>query len=143
MNHTIDNCIDKIKNKLPKYMLPVIFDFAASFLLIDCIVSGIALNCFYSRLVYKYDLNIPNADIYEKSYEIRMKNEGWFSFTEKFFSNEKMVKTYPNLKLKDADGNIVFIKNILSDIKPYYFKFFTPKDSNLKLTNVESVNYVE
>ena len=38
------------------------------------------------------------------------------------FSNEKILKTFPNIKFEDKDGNIVWIKDILTDIQPYYFK---------------------
>ena len=40
-----------------------------------------------------------------------------------------MLKTYPNLKLQDVDGNIIYISDLLKDIKPYYFKVYTPKNS--------------
>jgi uncharacterized membrane protein len=143
VNPAIDSFIDKIKKKLPKYLLPIVFDIGTAFLLADCIISVIAMNVFYARLVYNYNLNIPNAAIYEKEYEEILSNEKWNDFTEKHFSNEKMLKTYPNLKMEDVDGNIIYIKNILNDIKPYYFKCFTPKNDGVRFTNVETVNYEE
>lgn len=48
-------------------------------------------------------------------------------FVDKYWNDEKMLKTFPNLKLTDADGNIIFIKDILSDIQPYYVRLFTPR----------------
>ena len=127
----IDNFIDKHRKKLPKYLLPVIVDFSFAFLVIDCIISAIAMNVFYSRLVHNYNLNIPNANYYEVAYENRKENSIWFEFTEKHFSNEKMLKTYPNLKMEDVDGNIIFVKDILKDIQPYYVKLFTPKENSI------------
>jgi hypothetical protein len=38
-----------------------------------------------------------------------------------------MLKTFPNLKITNKDGNVVLIRDILSDINPYYLKVFTPK----------------
>ena len=142
INPLIDRLIDKIKSKLPKYILPVLFDIATAFLLVDCVISGIAMNVFYVRLVYNYQINIPNAEIYAKAYEDIEENENWKKFTDKHFSDEKMLKTYPNLKMQDVDGNIIFVKDILKDIKPYYLKLYTPKN-NVKLTGVETVTYQE
>ena len=142
INPLIDRLIDKIKSKLPKYMLPVLFDIATAFLLVDCVISGIAMNVFYARLVYNYQINIPNAEIYAKAYKDIEENENWKKFTDKHFSDEKMLKTYPNLKMQDVDGNIIFVKDILKNIKPYYVKLYTPKN-NVKLTGVETVTYQE
>ena len=33
-----------------------------------------------------------------------------------------MLRTLPNIKYKDNDGNIIWVKDILTDIKPYYYK---------------------
>lgn len=140
INPAIDSLIDRIKKKLPKYLLPVIFDISTVFLLSDCIISGIAMNVFYSRLVYNYNLNIPNSAIYEKNYENILKNEKWSKFTENHFSDKKMLKTYPNLKMEDVDGNIIFVKDVLGDIQPYYIKLFTPNENGVHLTNVEKVD---
>ncbi len=142
INPFVDKIIDKIKEKLPKYLLPVVFDFATAFLVIDCIVSAFAINIFYSRLVYNYNLNIPNAEIYAKTYEEILENDSLKEFTDKHFSDEKMLRTYPNLKLQDVDGNIIFIKYVLKHIKPYYVKVYTPKN-NIRLTNTEQVTYEE
>ena len=129
INPLVDKLIDKIKVKLPKYMLPIVFNIATAFLVFDCIISGFAINIFYSRLVYEYDLNIPNAEMYVKTYEEIIENEDLKNFTDKYFSDRKMLKTYPNLKLQDVDGNIIYISDLLKDIKPYYFKVYTPKNS--------------
>ena len=34
-----------------------------------------------------------------------------------------MVKSYPNLKAQQLDGSMVYFKDLLPDIKPYYYKF--------------------
>lgn len=141
LNPRIDGFIDKIKKKFPKYLMPIISDICTFLLLADCIISGIALNVFYSRLIYEYDLNIPNAEIYKQEYEELLSTNLWKNFTLKHFSNEKMLRTYPNLKFEDVDGNIIFAKDYLTEIKPYYVKLFTP-DTNY-LTNVEQVSYEE
>ena len=32
-----------------------------------------------------------------------------------------MIKTFPNLKINDVDGNIIYMDSLL-DIQPYYLK---------------------
>ena len=34
-----------------------------------------------------------------------------------------MIKTYPNLKVEQLDGTMVYFKDLLPDIKPYFYKF--------------------
>jgi uncharacterized membrane protein len=141
VNPRVDSIIEKIRSKLPKYLLPVVFDISAILLVCDCIISAVAINVFYSRIVYTYNIDIPNASVYVKNYEKIMENESWYKFTEKYFSNEKMLKTYPNLKMEATDGSIIYMKDILSDIKPYYVKLFSPSENKVHITGVEKVTY--
>lgn len=121
----IDAFIEKIKSKLPKYLLPILTDILTVFLIFDTIISIYALTIFYSRLVYDYDIDIANKSYYIEYYEKIIKNEKKHYYTQKFFSNKKMLRTYPNLKIMDTNGNIIFIKDILKDTTPYYFKLNT------------------
>ena len=54
-------------------------------------------------------------------------NEKLSNFIYKYWGDRKMIKTFPNIKVQDIDGNIIYIDSLLKDIKPYYFKFFEPK----------------
>ena len=36
-----------------------------------------------------------------------------------------MIRTYPNLKQEEVDGNIVYFKDLLPDIKQYYLKIYS------------------
>lgn len=141
LNPKVDKFISKVKSKLPRYILPIVFDLGAGFLIFDCIISAYALNIFYSRLVYTYGLNIPNSDYYYHEYEKILVNDKKKARVDKFFSNEKMLKTYPNLKFEDTNGDIIFVKEYLSDICPYYIKLFTPSEKHYKLTNAEEVTF--
>lgn len=48
-------------------------------------------------------------------------------FVDTHFSDEKMLKTFPNIKVTKKDGNIIWICDILKNIQPYYIRLFTPK----------------
>ena len=49
------------------------------------------------------------------------KNEKLAKFIYKFWDNRKMIKTFPNLKVQDTEGNILYMDSYL-DIQPYYLK---------------------
>ena len=47
-----------------------------------------------------------------------------------------MIRTFPNLKIKDKDGNIIYFADYVGDIQPYYYKF----NFNLKKNKDEIFN---
>ena len=42
-----------------------------------------------------------------------------------------MIKTFRNLKVKDVNGNIIYMDSLL-DIQPYYFKVHDINNKNSK-----------
>ena len=42
------------------------------------------------------------------------------------FSDEKVLKTFPNIKYEDKEGNIIWVKDLLTNIRPYYYRL-SPK----------------
>ena len=68
-NPRIDRLINWIKSKLSVKALETLTTTVTLVLLIDCIVTGIALSFFLIRMVNDYDLNVPNKEI------IAQKNE--------------------------------------------------------------------
>ena len=43
-----------------------------------------------------------------------------------------MIRTFPNIKVEDVDGNIIYIDSLLKDIQPYYFRFHEPRNISFK-----------
>lgn len=93
------------------------------FMAVDCCISAYAINLFTIRMVAEYNLNVDNKEIICKLNDELNKSEFRTKLRTSFFSNEKMIKTYPNLKVQQLDGSIVYFKDLLPNIKPYYFKF--------------------
>jgi len=93
------------------------------FMLVDCIISGYAINLFTIRMVAENDLNVENKELIFQIYDELNKSEFRTKLRNTFFSNEKMIKTYPNLKVEQVDGTIVYFKDLLPHVKPYYLKF--------------------
>ena len=74
-----------------------------------------------SMLVAKSKNNKEKIDtLYVSIYE-EEKNEKLAKFIYKFWDNRKMIKTFPNLKVQDTEGNILYMDSYL-DIQPYYLK---------------------
>ena len=74
------------------------------FIAIDCIISA------YEDEIIELNLKLKKSKIH--SFLIHY-----------FFNDKKMIRTYPNLKQEKLDGTIVYFKDLLPDIKPYYYKF--------------------
>ena len=93
------------------------------FMAIDCAISAHAINLYTIRMVAENDLNVANKELIIEINDKINRNEFRQKFINTIFSNEKMVKTYPNLKVQQLDGSMVFFKDLLPDIKPYFFRF--------------------
>lgn len=123
LNPIIDKMLSKIKCNVLK-AITIIFTII---LLFDFIITGFALKMFYIRLVNNYNLDIKGVEEYIEKYTTLYSNPSVKNFVDTYFSDEKMLKTFPNIKVTKKDGNIVWICDILKHIQPYYVKVFTPK----------------
>lgn len=125
-NPIVDRIIEKLKNKISIKLLKSIVVILILTIFVSSIISSFALKMFFTRLVIQHNLELQDYDEYIFECAQIYKNEDIKNFTLKHFSDEKMLKTFPNIKLTGKDGNIIFVKDILSDIQPYYIKVFTP-----------------
>ena len=125
LNKVINPTVDKVLGKVPIKILHVLTVIIMIFMAFDFIISSFALKMFETRLIYNYNLEVQGAeDYYEKYLDIYQNNPGLKEFVDKVFSDEKMLKTFPNIKFTLQDGSILLVKDILTDIKPYYIKVF-------------------
>lgn len=75
------------------------------FLIIDALVTIWAISTYQNRVLNEYyGIEETNQNSIIKSIE------------DFLFSNEKMLFTFPNLRVRDNEGNEVFVKNMLSEI---------------------------
>ena len=89
-------------------------------------------------IIHENNLNVYNKQLMDTLYEkIYVNDQKQKDFIYKFFDNEKMIKRFPNIKIEDVDGNILFFRDYVKDIKPYYYNFRT--NSHLKLKYLENV----
>ena len=78
---------------------------------------------FLIRMIAQNDLDVPKKEIVAQKYEDIYNNEKLSDFIYKYWGDRKMIRTFPNIKVEDVNGNIIYIDSLLKDIQPYYFKF--------------------
>lgn len=133
LNPKIDRLINWIKSKFKSLKtlrgttITIII-----LLLLDCIATGFAINFFLIRMIAKNDINVENKETVLQEYNTIYGNEKLSDFIYTFWGDKKMIKTFPNLKTTDKDGNIIYMDSLL-DIQPYYMQIYDKS----KLTNKE------
>lgn len=120
INPIIDKVIDKIKEKVSVKVLKGIVLAIIIFLFLDCMVTAVAQRVFLAKMAFLNNINVENEAETVEIYEETKNNK----FINKYWNDEKMLKTFPNIKLEDKDGNMVYIDSLLPDIQTYYYKFF-------------------
>lgn len=139
INPRIDKFIDFVKSKIPANYMKTLIIFSILFLSFDLGITVYALQMFSVRIIHENNLNVSNKQLMDTLYEkIYVNDQKQKDFIYKFFDNEKMIKTFPNIKIEDVDGNILFFRDYVKDIKPYYYNFRT--NSHLKLKYLENVD---
>lgn len=131
VNPKIDKLIDWIKSKIPINKLKVITLSVIILIFIDCVLTGYALKFFIVRKVHENNIQVSNKELIDITYDKIYSNEQFTNFINKFWGDKKMIRTFPNLKTQDKDGNIVYFDCFVGDIQPYYYKFNFKLRSNL------------
>ena len=137
INKKVDILIDWAKGKFKIRLLKTITILVIIFMALDCLFTAVALRMFYARIEYSGLVNIQNGEQYLMDYEKIQETPGVQEFIDKYINDEKMLKTFPNLKVTDVNGNIVLIRDLYPQIQAYYVKLFTPKN---RIIYVEQVN---
>ncbi len=139
INPKIDKLINFIKRKISDKALKIIEMITAVFLIGDCLLTAYALKAFYIRMVKLHNINIGNVEMIDKEYDKMYGNKKKSDFIYKYWGDEKMIKTLPNLKLQDNDGKIVYFDSLLPDIQTYYYKF---SDKGIRQKIVQDVENI-
>ena len=127
LNPKVDRIIDWIKSKFKTYKALKTFVMTVFILLmIDCISTAFAIEFFLVRMIVDHDIDVANKDLVLEQYDEIYGNENLSKFIYKFWGDRKMIRTFPNLKITDKNGNIVYMDSLL-DIEPYYIKIHDRK----------------
>ena len=90
---------------------------------IDCVISAYAINLFTIRMIANNDLNVANKTTIIEINNRLEKNKFSKKLSNTLFNDNIMLKTYPNLKVQEINGSMVYFKDLLPNIKPYYIRF--------------------
>lgn len=125
LNPKIDRLIDWIKHKVKSITKLKILTLIVTILLfIDFSITGIAINFFLIRTIKENNIITPYKTEIDTIYNDVYSDEKLSKFIYKFWGDEKMLKTFPNLKVTDVNGDIVYIDSLLPEIQPYYLKIY-------------------
>lgn len=130
LNPKVDKIINWIKSKFKtqkalKTFVVTVF----TLLMIDCIATAFAIEFFLVRMIVKNDLNVSDKELVQEQYDKIYGNENLSKFIYTFWGDKKMIRTFPNLKINDKDGNIIYMDSLL-DIQPYYMKVHDIRNKN-------------
>ena len=130
LNPKVDKIIDWIKGKFKTYKALKTFVMTVFILLmIDCVSTGFAIEFFLVRMIVQNDIEVDNKELVIEKYENIYGNEKLSKFIYQFWGDKKMIRTFPNLKINDKDGNIIYMDSLL-DIQPYYLKVHDKNNRN-------------
>ncbi len=133
VNPKVDEVIDRFKSKIPRTKQNTLVILTNVLLLIDLFCSVVALDLYQTRVIVENDINVK-SDLkakYVEHYEKVYSDSNFKELILKIWGNDFMIKTFPNLKINDADGNIVFLNSYYPDISNYYFKVFDNESFNI------------
>ena len=119
--------IDKLLNKIPVKVLKTFTWSLVVILFSDWIISSFAVQMFYARLASQKNIELQESAVLEKYDKLYKENETVNKIVNTFFSDETIIKSFPNLKVTNKAGEIIYVHNLFPEIEPYYLKLFTPK----------------
>ncbi len=129
INPKIDKFIDWLKEKINLKFLRVIVSFLIVFLFIDCVISGYAINVYLVRACVENDLPVSNKEQVENYYHEIYDNKETADIIYKYWNNEKMILTYPNLTIELEDGSLKRVADYYPNINDCYYRFKDTKNS--------------
>ena len=127
INPRIDKFINWIKGKLNLKFLRVVVSFLIIFLFVDCVISGYAINVYLTRVCVENNLPIANKQEAENYYHYIYNNKEKADFIYKYWNNEKMILTYPNLPITMEDGSLKRVADYYPNIRDCYYRFKNTK----------------
>lgn len=125
INPQIDKLIDYFQRKFTRRTQKIIITIITLFIFFDCLITGAAVKLFYLRMIYQNDIDVGvEKQAITQAYKDVYENERMAKFIEKYWGDKKMIRTFPNIKFEDINGNLIHFDTLLKDIQPYYLKIY-------------------
>ena len=132
--------IDKVVARFSDRTVKVVAIYTVIFMFFSFVITSFALEMFFARLIQDYNLDLKDMDNYVIKATDVYNNPTVKKISDKLFTNERMIKTFPNIKVTLKSGEVIHVREILSDIKPYYIRVFTPKINVDDVKNIVKLN---
>ena len=118
--------VDRFINVFPARILKSITSIIMIFLLCDWLISSVALEIFYVRMEDTHHIELKNSEQSNKLGKILYKNPVVKDIANTIWSDNVMIKTFPNLRVTTKNGAVIYVNKLYKEIKPYYLKVFEP-----------------
>ena len=123
-NPLCENMLHKIKIKISRKLAKAFLSFIIIFLMFDCALTCYAQDLFVTRMVMQNNIKTVDFERREDVYLKWQEKDFLLSFINTFWNDEKMIKTFPNMKIEDVNGNVIYLDSLLPEIQPYYIRIF-------------------
>ena len=74
-------------------------------------------------MIVQNNIEVKNKATIIEKYDNIYSNKELSKIIYTFFGDRRMIKTYPNIKVQDIDGNQIYLDMYLKNVKPYFVKF--------------------
>lgn len=128
LNPKIDKMINFIKERISVKALQTFVVISTIIMFLDLTFTAIALDYFTVRTIKENNIEVKHAEYVDYAYEKICNSEFRMKIIDKFWNNEKMLRTFPRLTVQDANGNMIKVRELYPDIQTYYFKFIDDND---------------
>ena len=98
--------LDKLINKIPVKGRNIIEIILLIFFIVNCIFTIWGLQTYQNRVINKTEQSYENNHIFVQ-WQQKIEND--------YFTNERMSKTFPNLRIKDKEGNEIWVRTLISN----------------------------
>ncbi len=123
-NPFVDQMINKMANKISCQLAKGVLSCIIIFLMFDCILTCYAQDLFVTRMVIQNDIKTEDFAKRQEVYQKLQEKHSLLTFIDRYWNDEKMIKTFPNMKIEDINGNVIYLDRFLPEIQPYYRKIF-------------------
>ncbi len=117
----INPYVEKFINKIPEKTFKISVVILSVLIFADLLFTAFGLQVFFTRLAKNNNIEIKGEKAMTLSEEIMQSQVVQF-LSKNCFTDERILKTFPNIKFQNTQGDIIWIKDLLPEIQPYYFK---------------------
>lgn len=120
VNPYVDKFIDILRQKKALFQVATVL--LVAFFSVDAVLSGYAIKVFYYRVSSENNLNIADKSEAQAKYAQIENSNDFTGAINKYYDNEKMIKTYPNIMIEEADEHTVHVNSLVDGVEPYYYR---------------------